>query len=142
MACLKMFDNIYFVGVKDWDRRLFDELIPLPEGTSYNSYIIKGSNKTAIIDTVDPVKEKEFFDNIAKSGVKKIDYIVTNHAEQDHSGLTGKLLQQYPDALVVTNTKCRDFLMDLLHIPDKKFLVIKDGEELSLGNKTLKFYLG
>jgi flavorubredoxin len=131
--------NVYAVGAIDWDRRLFDELIPLPNGTSYNSYLIKGSQKTALIDTVDPEKTHVLLDNLVKAGVERIDYIVAHHAEQDHSGSLPDVLLLYPDAKVVTNAKCKTMLMDLLRIEDDKFVVVEDGQELSLGNKTLKF---
>ena len=114
--------NIYAVGAIDWDRRLFDELIPLPDGTSYNAYLIKGSEKTALLDTVDPTKTMVLVDNLIKTGFKKIDYIVAHHAEQDHSGAIPDILMLYPDAKVVTNPKCKEMLMDLLCIPAEKFI--------------------
>jgi flavorubredoxin len=131
--------NIFAVGSIDWDRRLFDELIPLPDGTTYNSYLIKGSEKTALIDTVDPVKEKELLENLDEAGINKIDYIIANHAEQDHSGVITTLLKKFPEAKVLTNQKCKDMLMDLLLIPSEKFLTVNDGEKISLGDKTLEF---
>lgn len=139
MALQELKRGIYSVGVKDWDRRIFDELIPLPDGTSYNSYLIKGNKKTALIDSVDPEKKNELFTNLQKLNVGKIDYIIANHAEQDHSGSIPYLLAKYPDAMVVTNQKCKLFLQDLLHIQENKFLVIKDEETISLGDKTLEF---
>lgn len=131
--------NVYAVGAIDWDRKLFDELIPLPDGTSYNAYLIKGSEKTALLDTVDPTKTNVLIDNLLKSGEAKIDYIVSHHAEQDHSGSIPEILLLYPEAKVVTNAKCRDMLMDLLHIEEGKFITIEDGQTLSLGDKTLQF---
>lgn len=131
--------DIFTVGVIDWDRKLFDELIPLPEGTSYNSYLIKGSEKTALIDTVDPTKEIELVDNLKQLGIKHIDYVISHHAEQDHSGAIPKVLEHYPMAKVVTNAKCRDLLVELLLIPPDKFITINDGETISLGNRTLEF---
>ena len=139
MALQELKKGIYSVGAKDWDRRIFDELIPLPDGTSYNSYLVKGKNKTALIDTVDTEKTDELFTNLQKLKVKKIDYIIANHAEQDHSGSIPELLAKYPDTKVVTNQKCKLFLQDLLYIQENKFLVIEDGETLSLGDKTLEF---
>ena len=141
MAAREIKTGIYSVGAIDWDRRLFDELIPLPDGTSYNSYLIKGSEKTALIDTVDPTKEYELISNLGKLGIKVIDYVIANHAEQDHSGTIPKILELYPDAKVVTNPKCKDFLKDLLLIPEDKFITINDRETVSLGNKTLEFIL-
>ncbi len=133
--------GVYSVGSIDWDRRLFDELIPLPDGTSYNVYLIKGSEKTALIDTVDPPKENELFDNLRKLGVNNIDYVITNHAEQDHSGTIPKILKAFPNAKAVTNAKCKGMLIDLLLIPEDKFIVVDDAGTLSLGNKTLQFIM-
>lgn len=133
--------GVYTVGSIDWGRRLFDELIPLPDGTTYNSYFIKGSEKTALIDTVDPPKENELFDNLKKLGVNNIDYVIANHAEQDHSGTIPKILKAFPNAKAVTNTKCKGMLMDLSLIPEDKFVVVNDTDTLSLGNKTLQFIM-
>lgn len=132
-------EDIYFVGAVDWDRRFFDELIPLPDGTSYNSYLIKGSEKTALLDTVDPSKTKVLLDNLSELKVEKIDYVIAHHAEQDHSGSLPKILEINNSAKVVTNPKCKEFLKDLVGIPDDRFITINDRETLSLGNKTLEF---
>ena len=139
MVVRELKPNIYSVGAIDWDRRLFDELIPLPDGTSYNAYLIKGSEKTALLDTVDPVKEHELLANLKKLGVKSIDYIIAHHGEQDHSGAIPTILKTYPGAKVVTNPKCKSMLIDLLMISDDKFITIEDGGTLSLGDKTLEF---
>ena len=136
---IKVKENIYYVGVNDAERQVFDELIPLPDGTTYNSYLILGTEKVALIDTADPLKRNELLNNIKETGVKKIDYIITHHGEQDHSGCTPLVLEEYPMAKVLTNQKCKTELMDLLCISDDKFIVIDDGQEVSLGNKTLKF---
>jgi len=133
--------DIYSVGAIDWDRRLFDELIPLPDGTTYNAYLIQGSEKTALIDTVDPTKEKELIENLRKLNIKTIDYIIPNHTEQDHSGTIPKILEIYPNATVVTNTKCKGMCIDHLLISEKKFTEISNGDTLSLGNKTLEFII-
>jgi len=131
--------NIYFVGAIDWDRRLFDELIPLPDGTSYNAYLIKGSEKTALLDTVDPTKTDVLIETIVEVGTDRIDYIVVHHAEQDHSGSIPDILMLYPDAKVITNPKCKGMLIDLLNISEDKFITVDDGQTLSLGDKTLQF---
>jgi len=137
----KIVPQVYEVGSIDWDREIFDELIPLPNGTSYNAYLIKGSEKTALIDTVDPAKKDELFLHLKDLQVEKIDYIIANHAEQDHSGSIPAVLEAYPGSVVVTNAKCKDFLQDLLLIPEEKFKVVEEGEKLSLGDKTLTFVL-
>jgi flavorubredoxin len=131
--------GIHFVGAIDWDRRLFDELIPLPMGTSYNAYVIKGSQKTALLDTVDPTKTHILLQNLHEAGVTKLDYIVAHHAEQDHSGSLPDVLQLYPEAKVVTNPKCKAMLIDHLEIVEDRFIVVNDWEELSLGDRTLQF---
>ncbi|MCK9317910.1 MULTISPECIES: FprA family A-type flavoprotein [unclassified Methanoculleus] len=131
--------GVFAVGAIDWDRRIFDELIPTPDGTSYNSYLLRGSEKTALIDTVDPSKFADLTANLDRLGVDKIDYIIANHAEQDHSGSIPAMLGRYPGAKVVTNQKCRDFLVDLLQIPQDRVIVISDGDTLTLGDRTLEF---
>ena len=141
MAVREIKQDIYAIGSIDWDRRLFDELIPLPDGTSYNSYLIKGSEKIVLIDAVDPTKSHELIENLEQMDIKKINYVISNHAEQDHSGSIPHILELYRDARVVTNQKCKGMLMDLLLIPEDKFLTIGDRETISLGNKTLEFIL-
>ncbi len=131
--------NVYSIRAIDWDRMLFDELIPLPEGTTYNAYLIEGNEKTALLDTVDPTKTDVLVNSLAASGIDKIDYIVSHHAEQDHSGSIPAILARYPDARVVTNAKCKAMLVDLLRIESERFLVVEDGQTLSLGDKTLQF---
>ncbi len=132
-------ENIYSVGALDLDRRLFDELIPLPDGTTYNSYLIIGKDKTALIDTVDPTKENVLIGNLKGLKISKVDYVVSHHGEQDHSGSIPKILELYPMAKVVTNQKCKDELMDHLLIADSRFIVINDRDAISLGDKTLEF---
>jgi flavorubredoxin len=111
MAIKKLKEDIYFIGAEDWDRRLFDELIPLPDGTSYNSYLIKGSEKTVLIDSVDPPMYGELIDNLGKSNIEKIDYIISHHAEQDHSGSLPELIKKYPGSKIMTNQRCKSMLM-------------------------------
>jgi flavorubredoxin len=135
----KIRDGIYSVGAIDWDRRLFDELIPLPDGTTYNAYIVKGTEKTALIDTVDPTKGEELAANLKELNVGSIDYVIAHHAEQDHSGSIPRILELYPKAKVVATPKCKDMLMDLLRIDEDRFLPVKDGDTISLGGRTLQF---
>lgn len=135
----KIIENVYSVGAIHWDRRLFDELIPLPDGTSYNAYLIMGSEKTALIDTVDPATKEQLINHLKEFKGLKIDYIISNHAEQDHSGTIPDILEANPEARVVTNKKCMELLIKLLHIPSERFITIEDGEILSLGDRTLKF---
>jgi len=137
----KIKDGIFEVGSIDWDRRLFDELIPLPDGTSYNSYLIQGSERTVLIDTVDPSKSEELLSNLKSVGVERLDYLIANHAEQDHSGTIPLILDNYPQAKLVVDQKCQDFLVSLLHIPVERCQVVGDGDGLSLGNRSLEFLI-
>lgn len=132
-------NNIYYCGLNDCDRRIFDELIPLEHGTSYNSYLVKGSEKTAVIDTMYPPKTAEYIKRFVENQIGKVDYIIANHGEQDHSGSIPAMLEKYPNAVVLTNPKCAENLKSMLHVADEKIKVVADGEEVSLGDKTLKF---
>ncbi len=133
----KIKDKIYWMGSVDWDRRLFDTLVPLPDGTSYNAYLIEGSEKTALLDTVDPPMAHELLSQL--EGIPKLDYVISQHAEQDHSGTIPRVLEKFPDAKLITSSKAKGMLMDLLQVPEKSFITVEDGETLSLGDKTLKF---
>jgi flavorubredoxin len=130
-------EGIFLLGAVDWNRRLFDALIPLPDGTSYNAYLIKGSKATALIDTADPTKKEILLAQL--NDVEKIDYLVANHAEQDHSGSLPWVAARYPQARIICTPKCKDMLVDLLRIPEERFQTVEDGQAISLGNKTLEF---
>ncbi|MCL5125907.1 MAG: MBL fold metallo-hydrolase, partial [Deltaproteobacteria bacterium] len=130
-------DSVDWVGVVDWDRRLFDSLIPLPDGTSYNAFTIKGSEKTALIDSVDPLFAETLMHRLA--GVPKIDYVIGQHAEQDHSGAIPWVLEKYSEAKVIATPKGKELLGLMLGIADDRFITVADGEVISLGDKTLEF---
>lgn len=134
-------NKIYYCGINDYDRQIFDELIPLEHGTTYNSYLVRGSEKTALIDTMYPKKTNEYLKNLDENNIEKIDYIIANHGEQDHSGSIPALLEKYPEAVVVTNNVCKTNIMEMLHVDEAKIKVIQNNEELSLGDKTLQFIL-
>ncbi|MDA8132769.1 MAG: FprA family A-type flavoprotein [Elusimicrobia bacterium] len=137
MKPAKITEGVFSLRVNHFNRELFDSLIPLPEGTSYNAYLVKGSEKTALLDTADPEKAEVLFDFLRD--VDRVDYVISHHAEQDHSGSIPGVLRRYPGAMVVTNPKCREFLMTHLHLPAEKIIEVKDGGTLELGGKTLEF---
>jgi len=137
MQTRKIEDRIYWMGAVDWDRRLFDSLIPLPDGTTYNAYLVEGTGKTALLDTVDPPMVETLMGQL--DAVPKIDYIVSHHAEQDHSGSIPRVLERYPQAKIVSTPKAKTMLVDLLKIPEDSFITVADGETISLGDRTLKF---
>ena len=116
MAVRKLKPDVYSVGAIHWDVKLFDQIIPLPDGTTYNSYLIKGSEKTALIDTVNFGKEDELLNNLRMLNVDRIDYIIANHAEQDHTGSLRVVLKHFPEAKVITNPKCKEFISSIMII--------------------------
>jgi flavorubredoxin len=139
MMPIEIKPGIFTIGAIDWDRRLFDSLIPLPDGTSYNSYLIKGSEKIALVDTVDPSMQNVLLENLDSLGIKNLDFLIAHHGEQDHSGAIPAVLAKYPGAKVVCTPKCKEILMDLLLIPEDRFKTVADKEVVSLGDKTLEF---
>jgi len=137
MKAREIRDGVYAMGAIDWDRRLFDSLIPLPDGTSYNAYLVQGSDKTVLLDTVDPTMGDVLMFQLAR--VPQVDYVVAHHAEQDHSGAIPLVLDRYGEAQVLTTPKGKGMLVDLLQIPEERVVTVEHGETLSLGGKTLEF---
>lgn len=132
-------EDIYWVGVNDRETQFFEELWPLPHGISYNAYLIC-DEKSALIDAVKKSFSGEFeaaLRTLLKNG-RKLDYLVINHIEPDHSGALGSLLRLYPDLCVVGNEKTLALLGEFYRFPVKTHL-IRDGETLSLGKRTLEF---
>jgi len=129
--------GVSWMGAIDWDRRLFDELIPLPDGTSYNAYLIRGSEKTALIDTADPAKSAEFLSQL--DSVDRLDLLIIQHVEQDHSGCAPLVLDRYPEIQVISSPKAKPMIADHLGIPEDRITAVADGETLSLGDRTLEF---
>ncbi|GAH73252.1 unnamed protein product, partial [marine sediment metagenome] len=99
-------EGVYWVGVKDWNRRMFDALIPLPQGTTYNAYLVKGKEKTVLVDTVNPGFEKELGEKIGQViDLANLDYIVMNHAEPDHAGSIPYIMKVSKEASLITTEK-------------------------------------
>jgi flavorubredoxin len=140
MKSVKILDGVYWVGVKDWDRRIFDSLIPLPEGTSYNAYLVVGNEKSALIDTVNPGFERELEEKVNEIlPLEKIDYVVMNHAEPDHAGAIPYIMERNGKALLTTTEKGKELAKAYYNVPDERIMVVKDGDEVNLGGKTLRF---
>lgn len=137
MEAREIVKNVSLMGAIDWNRRLFDSLIPLPDGTSYNAYFIQGSEKNALLDAVDPELQTILFNQL--KDIKKLDYIISHHAEQDHSGCIPALLEMYPECRLICSEKAKELLITHLCIAPERITTVADGETLSLGDKTLKF---
>ncbi len=131
--------NVYWVGVKDWSRRMFDALIPLPRGTSYNSYLIVGEKKL-LVDTVNPGFEDELKKNVdAIVGLENLDYLVMNHAEPDHAGAIPYLMSLNGKLKILATLKGAKIAQTYYNVPYDRIIVVEDGDGLELGGKTLKF---
>ena len=134
-------EKIYSVGVNDTDKVLFEGLWPLPYGVSYNSYIV-ADEKIALVDTVEQGFEEEYIENITEAiGDREIDYLIVNHMEPDHSSLVGYMLEKYPALKIVANAKTVPMLEGYYCAPKKRIMVMSEGEELSLGSCSLRFYM-
>jgi flavorubredoxin len=132
--------SVFQVGAKDWNRRMFDALIPLPQGTSYNAYLVKGDEKTALIDTVNPGFEKELGSKInTVSNLEKLDYLIMNHAEPDHANAIDYIMEKAPDAVFVTTEKGVKMAKLYHELPEARIKVVAEGDSLDLGGKTLHF---
>ena len=137
---IEIVKGTYYVGVNDRKKEKFEGLWPLPNGVSYNSYLIV-DEKVCLIDTVEADFFTQFIENIREViGDRPIDYIVTNHMEPDHSGSFGLMRQYYPNVQVVGNKKSFDLLKGFYGMSGCEHEV-KHGDELSLGKHTLKFFL-
>ena len=137
---IQISEGVQWTGIKDWNRRLFDALIPLPRGTTYNSYLIVGDSKKALIDTVRWGFEKEFEEKIRSVvGSSKIDYVVMNHAEPDHAGSIPYILETNPNAKLLTTSKGVKMAQVFYNTPQERTQVVHDNETVNLGNKTLRF---
>ena len=137
----KISTRIYSVGVNDHDKDLFEGLWPIPFGVSYNSYLIL-DEKVALIDTVEYGFEEEYLANIEKVlDGRKIDYLVVNHMEPDHSSLVAYMLRKHPELMVVANAKTVPMLKGYYETPEEKIKVVAEGESISLGSCNLNFYM-
>ncbi len=140
MKARELKEGIHWVGAIDWDRRIFDSLIPIPEGTSYNAYLVRGTEKTVLIDTVEAGFAGEFFARLDSLGVTRIDFVVANHAEQDHTGSLPLVLERFPDARVLATKRARKMIPDLVPVPEDRIDEVADGDTLPLGGgRTLRF---
>lgn len=140
MKSLEIKKNIYWVGALDPDLRTFDIIMYTPYGTSYNSYVINGSEKVALFETV----KVQFFDQYLERlkdlniDITKIDYIVVNHTEPDHAGSVAKILDISPNSKVIGSPAAIKFLKKIAN-REFEYVTIKNNDTISLGDKTLQF---
>ncbi|KIH76219.1 Flavorubredoxin [Geoalkalibacter ferrihydriticus] len=133
--------DIFWVGARHPDLEVFDELFPTLHGTTYNAYLVRGSEKIALIDTVKEPFTDEYLDKLQKLvPLSDIDLVVVNHTEPDHTGALGRLLEINPDIRVYCTRAGENFLRQL-YVQPFTVHAVSDGEEISLGDKTLRFIL-
>ncbi|MEM2996384.1 MAG: FprA family A-type flavoprotein [Candidatus Bathyarchaeia archaeon] len=132
-------DGVYFVGVKDFNRRIFDALIPLPRGTSYNSYLVTGTEKNALIDTVNLGFGDELLGRIKEVvELEELDYVIMNHAEPDHAGALPNILSSC-DAKLIATERGAEMARHYYKVPEERVMSVRDGDRIGLGGKTLRF---
>lgn len=137
---MRITDSVTYTGVLNPSMRVFDVIMKTEFGTSYNSYIVKGSEKTAAIEAAHASFFDYYLDNVKNTfGDRPIDYIVLNHCEPDHSGCVARLLKEYPDITVVVSQAGSIYIKSITNNPDLKVMVVRDGDSIDLGGKTLQF---
>lgn len=142
MSAIKLSENIYSVGVLNPNLRVFDVIMKTEYGTSYNSYIVKGNDKTALIDTCHLSFEDGYIENIKQvCDLDKIDYIILNHNEPDHSGSLADLSDLIPNATILASQAGSIYLKNITNKQNLNIKAVKDGETIDLGGRTLKFIM-
>ena len=133
-------EGIYSVGARDPDRRQMDASVPLPAGTTYNSYLVLGKNKHALVDTVAPGFDCDLLARIDQpTDLEGLDYIVMDHAGPDHAGALQAVLKAAPHAILVASHAGARMARTLLNVPEQRMLQVKEGDMLDLGGATLSF---
>lgn len=133
----RLAEGIHWVGAVDWSRRVFDALMPLPQGTTYNAYLLEGSEKTALLDTVEPQLGDHLLAHL--ESVDRLDLVVCHHVEQDHSGMIPVIMDRFPQARLLCSSKAKSMLADHLDVDLERVQVVTDGECVDLGGMTIQF---
>ena len=140
MSPVALKEGIYYVGSRDWNRRQFDALVAIPQGTSYNAYLVVGNNKAALIDSVAPGFEQELIGRIESiMPLDRIDYFVMNHAEPDHAGAIPMLMERNQRARLLATKKGASMAMDFYGIAESRIDVVDESTTVELGGRTLGF---
>lgn len=135
----KIRDNVFWIGAIDHDLRVFDIIMYTEFGTTYNAYLIKGSEKTALIETVKHTFTDEYIEKLEEEiDLATIDYIILNHTEPDHVGTVGKLLDKAKNAVLLGSEAAIDFMKEIAN-KEFEYLIVRQDDEICLGDKTLKF---
>ena len=137
-------EDLIYIGASDRKIALFESVYPVPNGISYNSYLLK-DNKTVLFDTVDKSVEESFFENLKYAlGGKKLDYMIINHMEPDHSAMIKRTTELYPDIKIVCNQKTKQLICQFFNLENEfenKFQIVKEGDTLNTGKHELTFVM-
>ena len=140
----KITNDLYYIGCNDRKISLFESVYPVPQGISYNSYLLK-DDKTVLFDTVDKSCSEQFFENLEGAlGDKKLDYMIINHLEPDHSAMIKKVVEKYPEVKIVCNLKTKQMLYQFFEFKndiEANFEVVKEGDIVSSGNHEFTFVM-
>lgn len=140
MSAVKITDSIYSVGILNPNMRIFDIVMTTEYGTSYNSFLVKGTEKNVLIETCHKTFFKHYLNNISEViDPADIDYIVLNHNEPDHSGGLAQLLEYTPNATIIASQAGSIYLKNITNRADLKMQVAKNGDLLDIGGRTLRF---
>ena len=142
MYCVrKVLDDIYWIGGSDRRISLFENIFPVPNGVSYNSYLIM-DEKTVLLDTVDYSISRQFIENITYVlNGRSLDYIVINHMEPDHCAVIGDLIIKYPDVKLIGNSKTFEMIKQFFEGMDFQSIVVKEGDTFNTGKHSLRFVM-
>ncbi len=140
MAAIKITENLYSVGILNPNMRIFDVVMRTEYGTTYNSYLLRGEQKTALIETCHKTYFEQYLSNIREvADTEQIDYIILNHCEPDHSGALAELLGLCPNAEILVSRAGAIYLKNITNREDLKIRFVKDGESIDLGGRQLRF---
>lgn len=139
MSVRAIHNDIYYIDTQHPQRKMFDCLMPTKHGTTYNAFLIRGKNKTALIDTADPDFTEAFLETLETADIKAPDYVIVLHTEQDHSGSLSALLKKYPDIHLVGTKEVAKLTATHLHISAERFDIVGEDDVLDLGGHTLRF---
>ena len=141
MYCTKnITDDLYWIGGNDRRLALFENIFPVPNGVSYNSYVLL-DEKTVLFDTVDKAVSEQFFENLVHAlGERTLDYVIINHMEPDHCAMLKEVIMRYPDVQIVCNAKTADIIKQFFKI-ETDAVIVKENDTLCTGKHTFTFLM-
>ncbi|MBQ1731278.1 MAG: MBL fold metallo-hydrolase, partial [Bacteroidales bacterium] len=137
----KIGEDLYWIGASDRRINLFENIMPVPQGVSYNAYLLK-DEKNVLIDTSDNSVSEQFFENLYSlvGDNEKLDYIIVNHVEPDHSSLLCRTAYEYPEAKIICSAQAQKMILQFFDcIAKERFITVKEGDKMSFGKHEFTF---